>query len=61
MAVMLLPYVILVMGQPDKVLYMKAHSDLPYYEILTMMDLGRDAGARVLAAVSETTPEDEEL
>jgi len=46
----------------DKVLYMKAHSDLPYYEILTMMDLGRDAGARVLAAVSESTPEpDEEL
>ena len=41
----------------DKVLYMKAHSDLPYYDILTMMDLGRDAGARVLAAVSETTPE----
>ena len=45
----------------DKVLYMKAHSDLPYYDVLTMMDLGRDAGARVLAAVSETTPEDEEL
>ena len=44
----------------DKVLYMKAHSDLPYYDILTMMDLGRDAGARVLAAVSETTPEPEE-
>ena len=46
----------------DKVLYMKAHSDLPYYDVLTMMDLGRDAGARVLAAVSESTPEpDEEL
>jgi biopolymer transport protein ExbD len=46
----------------DKVLYMKAHSELPYYDVLTMMDLGRDAGARVLAAVSESTPEpDEEL
>ena len=45
----------------DKVLYLKAHSDLPYYDVLTMMDLGRDAGARVMAAVSETTPEDEEL
>jgi biopolymer transport protein ExbD len=44
----------------DKVLYMKAHSDLPYYDVLTMMDLGRDAGARVLAAVSESTPEPEE-
>jgi hypothetical protein len=39
---------------------MKAHSDLPYYDVLTMMDLGRDAGARVLAAVSESTPEPEE-
>jgi biopolymer transport protein ExbD len=44
----------------DKVLYMKAHSELPYYDVLTMMDLGRDAGARVLAAVSESTPEPDE-
>jgi biopolymer transport protein ExbD len=44
----------------DKVLYMKADSDLPYSAILEMMDIGRDAGARVLAAVSEATPEPEE-
>ena len=41
----------------DKVLYLKADAGLPYYDVLTMMDLGRDAGARVLAAVSESTPE----
>jgi len=41
----------------DKVLYMKADAGLPYQAILEMMDLGRDAGARVLAAVSEATPE----
>jgi biopolymer transport protein ExbD len=41
----------------DKVLYMKADSGLPYQAVLEMMDLGRDAGARVLAAVSEATPE----
>jgi biopolymer transport protein ExbD len=46
----------------DKVLYLKAHSGLPYADILAMMELGRDAGARVLAAVSESTvpPEEEE-
>ena len=44
----------------DKVLYLKADAGLPYYDVLTMMDLGRDAGARVLAAVSESTPEESE-
>jgi biopolymer transport protein ExbD len=46
----------------DKVLYLKAHNGLPYADIITMMELGRDAGARVLAAVSESgpPPEDEE-
>ena len=44
----------------DKVLYLKADAGLPYYDVLTMMDLGRDAGARVLAAVSESIPEPEE-
>ena len=44
----------------DKVLYLKADAGLPYYDVLTMMDLGRDAGARVMAAVSESTPEPEE-
>ena len=44
----------------DKVLYLKADAGLAYYDVLTMMDLGRDAGARVLAAVSESAPEPEE-
>jgi biopolymer transport protein ExbD len=37
----------------DKVLFLKADANLPYEEIITVMKLGRDAGARVLAAVSE--------
>ena len=41
----------------DKVLYLKADNGLPYQAVLEMMDIGRDAGARVLAAVSEKTPE----
>jgi len=41
----------------DKVLYLKADAGLPYQAVLEMMDIGRDAGARVLAAVSEATPE----
>jgi biopolymer transport protein TolR len=41
----------------DKVLYLKADNGLPYQAILEMMDIGRDAGARVMAAVSEKTPE----
>ena len=41
----------------DKVLYLKADAGLPYESVLEMMDVGRDAGARVLAAVSEQTPE----
>lgn len=45
----------------DKVLYLKAHNELPYREIMYMMDVGRDAGALVLAAVSESaSPEEEE-
>jgi biopolymer transport protein ExbD len=40
----------------DKVLFLKAHHDLPYEEIAVAMQVGRDAGARVLAAVSEPTP-----
>jgi biopolymer transport protein ExbD len=38
----------------DKVLYLKAHNARPYRDIMTMMDIGRDAGALVLAAVSES-------
>jgi biopolymer transport protein ExbD len=37
----------------DKVLFLKADANLPYEEIMTVMKIGRDAGARVLAAVSE--------
>ena len=44
-------------AQPeDKVLFLKAHHDLPYEEIAVAMQVGRDAGARVLAAVSDPTP-----
>ena len=37
----------------DKVLFLKADANLPYLEIITVMELARDAGARVVAAVSE--------
>ena len=37
----------------DKILYLKAHNELPYRDIIQMMDVGRDAGALVMAAVSE--------
>jgi biopolymer transport protein TolR len=40
----------------DKVLFLRAHSGLPYSVVLEAMELGRDAGARVMAAVSERTP-----
>jgi biopolymer transport protein ExbD len=44
--------------QPDdKVLFLKAHDDLPYEEVLVAMRIARDAGARVMAAVSEQSPE----
>jgi biopolymer transport protein ExbD len=43
--------------QPDdKVLFLKAHHDLPYEDIAVAMEVGRRAGARVLAAVSEPSP-----
>ena len=43
--------------QPDdKVLFLKAHHDLPYDKVLEAMRIGRDAGARVMAAVSEQSP-----
>ncbi|MGE0157961.1 MAG: ExbD/TolR family protein [Gemmatimonadales bacterium] len=45
-------------AQPDdKVLFLKAHHDLPYSQVLEAMRIGRDAGARVMAAVSEQSPE----
>jgi biopolymer transport protein ExbD len=40
----------------DKVLFLKADHNLQYEEIAVAMQVGRDAGARVLAAVSDPTP-----
>ena len=44
----------------DKVLYLKAHNEIAYREIMYMMDVGRDAGALVVAAVSESNSPDDE-
>lgn len=44
----------------DKVLFLKADRNLPYSTILEAMTIGRDNGARVLAAVSEGTATSEE-
>ena len=45
----------------DRVLFVKADAGLQYGELMTAMDLGRDAGAVVLSAVTESPPgEDEE-
>jgi len=41
----------------DKIMYLKAHDQLPYRDIITIMDLGRDAGALVLAAVADSREE----
>jgi biopolymer transport protein ExbD len=40
----------------DKVLFVKAHRDLKYQEILDAMSLARRAGARVVGAVTEKRP-----
>jgi biopolymer transport protein TolR len=40
----------------DKVLFLKAHNQLEYGVILEAMEIGRNAGAVVMAAVSERTP-----
>ncbi|MFN2433642.1 MAG: ExbD/TolR family protein [Gemmatimonadota bacterium] len=40
----------------DKVLYVKADRNLRYQEVLDVMDLARDAGARVIGAITEQTP-----
>jgi len=48
----------------DRVLFVKADRSLKYQEILDAMALARDAGARVVAAITEqrpgTQPEDDE-
>jgi biopolymer transport protein ExbD len=43
----------------DKVLFLKADRNLPYSEVMQAMQIARDAGARVVAAVSEATPDPE--
>ena len=40
----------------DKVLYLRADRELPYSEVLAVMVMARAAGARVVAAVSDTPP-----
>lgn len=40
----------------DKVLFVKAHRNLKYQEILDAMTLARKAGVRVIAAVTEQSP-----
>ncbi len=44
----------------DRVLFVKADAGLQYGELLAAMDLARDAGAVVVAAVTETPPGEEE-
>ena len=41
----------------DKVLFLKADRSLPYAEVAAAMGTAREAGARVVAAVSEQAPE----
>ncbi len=43
----------------DKVLFIKAHRSLKYQEILDAMSLAREAGARVIGAVTDKRPDDE--
>jgi biopolymer transport protein ExbD len=40
----------------DKVLYVKADRNLKYQEVLDVMDIARDAGARVIGATTEQRP-----
>lgn len=40
----------------DKVLFLKADKGLKYDELLTAMQIARDAGARVVAAITELRP-----
>jgi biopolymer transport protein ExbD len=40
----------------DKVLFVKADKGLKYEELLAAMEIARDAGARVVAAITEQTP-----
>jgi biopolymer transport protein ExbD len=44
----------------DRVLFVKADAGLKYQEMIDVMRLAKDSGARVVAAVTEQTPTDEE-
>jgi biopolymer transport protein ExbD len=44
----------------DKVLFLKADRSLAYSEVMAAMKVARDAGARVVAAVSDAPPNSEE-
>jgi biopolymer transport protein ExbD len=43
----------------DKILFVKTDQKLKYGEVITAMDLARDAGARVLAVVTEAYAKDD--
>ena len=44
----------------DRVLFVKADAGLKYQEMIDVMRLAKESGARVVAAVTEQTPTDEE-
>ena len=44
----------------DKVLFVKADRKLRYGEVMAAMDIARDAGARVVAAVTDPAPNTDE-
>lgn len=44
----------------DRVLFVKAHADLKYQEMIDVMRLAKESGARVVAAVTEQTPTEED-
>jgi biopolymer transport protein ExbD len=41
----------------DRVLFVRAHKDLQYGQVTEVMQLARQAGARVIAAVTEKNPD----
>jgi len=42
--------------QEDKIMYVKAHKDLPYEKVLDAMDLAAKNGVRVVGMISEQSP-----
>jgi biopolymer transport protein TolR len=43
-------------GRPDKVLFVKAHGDVIYQDVINAMDAARGAGVKVLGAVLADAP-----